>query len=767
VGAEGSLSSCFIAKLNPAGTALAYSTYLGGNQTDSSNAIAVDGAGEAYVGGNTDSFIFPVTPGVFQGVMGMSTLVGFVTRLNASGSALVYSTYLGGKNSASVNSIALDSNGNAYVAGSTNSPDFPVTAGAFQTTLGTTSFGYPQTNAFVTELNSTATALVYSTFLGGSVSLGADADEGDVAGPIAVDGQGMVYLSGAACTRNFPVTAGALETRNLAGEIGGECTAFLTKVNPVPDTPLVYSTFLGGTGNTDPGDYPLAEAASGLALDSSGNVYLAGLTYSVDFPVTPGVIETPFTSPSFKAFVTEFNGSEMKPLPIPTLTLTSSPSSVLFGQPVTFTATLQPASGNSTPSGYVAFNFVEREPSDDEGIQVGFGPWTTVALNGSGVATFTTSSLQALQTPVNAFYLGDANNAAATGTMTQTFTDLQTVTTVTSSANNVPYGTPVVFTATVLDNTGKPAKGFVIFIVGSADEFSPNLNSAGQTTWTNGTGGGPLPVGTTTVEAEYFPATGYQTSIGTLAETFTPLGTTPTPAFTPPPGTYTSAEQVTLVDSNSAANFYYTTDGSTPVPGTSPQFFPIQVNASETINALAVAPGYSPSNVVSAAYTINLPPPDFTIVLGTQVMVVAPGGSGSAEVDISGLHGFAQSVSLSCSGLPAGVTCAFAPSSVTGTGTATLMISASSYASMKSRPVDSPLAPFVALAATFGCICMRRRRIGLPMLFACTLSLLALSGCGGGSSSGSGSSSTVSTVTVTGTSGSLSHAVSLSLALTQ
>jgi hypothetical protein len=262
-----------------------------------------------------------------------------------------------------------------------------------------------------------------------------------------------VYLTGTACTGDFPITAGAFEPQNLDGEFTAECTAFLTKLNPAPNTPLLYSTFFGGTGNTDPYDYSYGEGANGLAVDPSGNVYLAGFTSSIDFPTTAGVVETAFGGQSEEAFVTEFNGSEMKSLPIPTVTLTSSTSSVLFGRPVTFTATVHPASGNNTPTGYVGFNFFQLETSDDEGLGAGFGPWTTVALNGSGVATFTTSSLEGLQTQVNAFYLGDTNNAPATGTMTQTLTDIPTTTTVTSSTNNVPYGTLVVFTATALDNT--------------------------------------------------------------------------------------------------------------------------------------------------------------------------------------------------------------------------------------------------------------------------------------------------------------------------
>lgn len=771
VKAAGASGSAFIAKLNPAGTALDYSTYLGGSQADGASAIAVDSVGEAYVGGNTSSNDFPVTPGSVQGSRAeYNQQAGFVTKLNASGSALVYSTYLSGDELDSLNAIALDPSGNAYVTGSTNSTNFPITAGAFQPNVGISVFGYPQTNAFVTELNSAGTALIYSTYLGGGVSLGPDADEGDEATSIALDEQGMVYLAGMACTGSFPTTAGAFEPQNLDGETDQECTAFLTKLNPAPDSPLLYSTFLGGTGDQDPYTF-YGEEAHGLALDPSDNVYLAGFTHSIDFPVTPGVLQTPFTNSTEEAFVTEFNASEMKPLPIPTVTVTSNANSVLYGQPVTFTATVQPASGHSTPTGYVGFDFVQEEVSDDEGSELGFGPWTTVPLNGSGVATFTASSLVEFQTPVNAFYPGDANNAPASGTMTQTMTYVPTTTTVTSNANNVPYGTPVVFTATVLDNTGKPAVGSVFFVVGYTSYAYPGLNSNGQATWTNGTGGPALPIGTDTVTAEFIGAVGYQKSSGTVAETFTPLGTTPNPILTPPAGTYTSTQQVTLSDSNSTAVVYYTTDGTTPVRGVSAGLmagYMISVGASETINAIAVAPGYSPSNVVSAAYTINLPPPDFSISISPQTIAVSAGGIPVAtQVNISSLNGFAQPVSLSCSGLPANVTCSFEPPHVTGTSMSTLTVTASTSASLHTQPFNSPFVPAAALAAVLGCFGIRRRRTGFLALLLCTLSLVSITACGGGSSpSPSGPASTTSSVTVVGTSGSLSHSASLALTVT-
>ncbi len=781
-------NSAFVAKLNPLGTGLIYSSYLGGNQGDVANTIAVDSAGEAYVGGNTTSTNFPATSGAIQSTREASSAQsGFVAKLNASGTALLYSTYLGGSSSDGISAIAIDSSGDAYVTGGTNSPDFPVTSGAFQPKIGYTSFQYPQTNAFVSELNSSGTSLVYSTFLGGGISLGEYADEGDGARAIAVDGQGMVYLTGTACTGNFPITASAFETQNLDGEYSEGCTAFLTKMNPVPNVPLVYSTYFGGTGQQFPNDLSAGDGASGLVLGATGNIYLAGYTGSVDFPTTANVVETAFTCSCSEAFVAEFNVSEMKTLPRPTVTLTSSASAVLFGQPVTFTATVQPASGNSAPTGYVGFNFLEPEVSDNLGTGIGFGPWTTVPLNGAGVASFTTSSLVALQTPVNAFYLGDANNAPAVGTMTQTVTDISTSTTVTSSANNVPYGASVVFTATVLDNKGKPAKGFVFFMLGNISYASPGLDSAGHATWVNGTGGPPLPVGTDTVEVEYFPYTGYQASSGTLAETFTPLGTTPDPSFNPPSGTYKSEQQVTLSDSNSAAIVYYTQDGSTPVPGTSPGYQPgygmtIPVNASETINAIAVASGYSPSNMVSATYTLQ---PSFTAGTGGSNSITVTRGATSGNtgtVSVEGRYGFSGTVGLTCAVTTSMTnvndtpTCSLSPPSVTISGTtaqtSTLAVNTTAASSAKNEMKRLFWLPAggTALALLLFFISPKRPRgwpalLGLLTLFV----FLSATGCGGsggggagGKGGGGGDSGTTAgtyTITVTGTSGTISASV--------
>jgi len=280
--------NAFIAKLNPTGSALFYSTYLGGTGVNWANAIAVDTAGNAYAAGYTGSADFPVTPGAVQTTNHAAASGGtnaFVAKLNPAGSALVYSTYLGGSGGNSVVSIgnsgsfgpgdegtglAVDGSGNAYITGLAGSTDFPVTAGAFQTTNRASAIGL--SNVFVSKLNPAGSALVYSTYLGGSTF-------GDVGNGLAVDGAGYAYVAGIAGSTDFPVTPGAFQTTNHAGHLGN---AFLTKLNPA-GTALVYSTYLGGSSS---------DGASGVAVDGSGNAYISGTASSDDFPVTPGALQT-------------------------------------------------------------------------------------------------------------------------------------------------------------------------------------------------------------------------------------------------------------------------------------------------------------------------------------------------------------------------------------------------------------------------------------------------------------------------------------------
>jgi hypothetical protein len=214
---------------------LSYSTYLG--PAGSSNGIAVDSAGNAYVTGQAPSSNFPTTPGAFQTNLAAGTAVAFVSKLNPTGSALVYSTYLGGSFNDSGAGIAVDSAGNAYVTGLTQSSNFPTTPGAFQTNKASGTNG---SDAFVTKLNPTGSALVYSTYLGGGGVFGTTARG------IAIDSAGHAYVTGSTASANFPTTPGAFQTALMGTAL--PLNAFVTKFNPTGSA-LVYSTYLGGSGS--------------------------------------------------------------------------------------------------------------------------------------------------------------------------------------------------------------------------------------------------------------------------------------------------------------------------------------------------------------------------------------------------------------------------------------------------------------------------------------------------------------------------------------
>src|SRR6266853_243586 len=243
----GGVTDAFVTKLDPTGSALIYSTYLGGSSGDEGNAIAVDAGGSAYVTGIAGSD-FPTTPGAVEAV---GAIGAFVTKLDPSGSALAYSTYLGGNRSGSNGSgIAVDAFGNAYVTGFASS-GYPTTPGAFQRTFNSPAgVNHPFTSdAFVTKLNPTGTGLVYSTYLGGS--------EVDFGTGIAVDVDGNAYVTGFTASADFPVTPGPQPL------YGGGFDAFVTKLQATGSA-LAYSTYLGGSGE---------DRGHGIAVDAHGSAY--------------------------------------------------------------------------------------------------------------------------------------------------------------------------------------------------------------------------------------------------------------------------------------------------------------------------------------------------------------------------------------------------------------------------------------------------------------------------------------------------------------
>jgi subtilisin-like proprotein convertase family protein len=281
----------FVAKLTTAGAGryiFPFSSDWSG--ADVGQAVAFDAAGNAYVGGVSSSMYFPTTAGVLQPQYSGWYGDGFVVKVNAAGTARVYATYLGGTGHDSLNDIAVDTNGNVYVVGSTSSKDFPTTAAAYQRVHN--GLGVMATNAFISKLNPTGTALVYSTYLGGWLDDGATG--------LAIDAARNVFVTGTAMSDNFPTTAGVYQPRMAPQPVCDAardlCTdAFVTKLNAAGSA-LIYSTYLGANLN---------DAANGIAIDNAGNTYITGSTYSTNFPIVNPLQRNPGSD--MDAFVTKLN----------------------------------------------------------------------------------------------------------------------------------------------------------------------------------------------------------------------------------------------------------------------------------------------------------------------------------------------------------------------------------------------------------------------------------------------------------------------------
>lgn len=239
----------FVTKMNANGSALVYSTYLGGSSQELGFGIAVDSSDSAYVVGATSSGDFP-TASPFQG-SGFS----FITKLDPSGSSLVYSSYAGGNGGGFAAGVAVDGSGNAYIVGRIPSADL-VTVGAIQP-----SYGGGGEDGYLTKIDSSGTSIVYSTYLGGSAA--------DNAYGIAVDGSGNAFISGSTASSDFPTNAAFQPTFG-----GGTQDAFIAEIDAAGSS-LVYSSYLGGSGD---------EQGTGIGIDASGNAITSGATDSTDFP---------------------------------------------------------------------------------------------------------------------------------------------------------------------------------------------------------------------------------------------------------------------------------------------------------------------------------------------------------------------------------------------------------------------------------------------------------------------------------------------------
>jgi hypothetical protein len=395
----------------------------------------------------------------------------------------------------------VDSSGNAYVAGTTQSTDFPVTPGAFQTTNHGEAHNLP--NAFITKLNPAGTALVYSTYLGGSggvINLSPTLAElaGDQASGLAIDSSGNAYVTGSTASSDFPGTAGAYQTTNndqcASGCIGG-CNAFITELNSTGSA-LVNSTYLGGNG-INPGDFVgvavfgQGDQANALAVDSSGNVYVTGSAISYNFPVTPGAFQTTVNSQSGNAFVAKLSLGVTATAITPKVTVTPASSIITSGRPLAVAVSVNGGSGNPVPTGTVT---------------LASGTYASEATTLSeGSATIDVPAGSLLAEPVGylsadlllANYVPDAASSAtynfSSGVATVTVIEATFSATPSSSAltwaQSQSQALPVAVVATV--GTGSPVPtGTVTLTTGSY--------SSGATALSNGSATISIPAGTLT-----------------------------------------------------------------------------------------------------------------------------------------------------------------------------------------------------------------------------------------------------------------------------
>ena len=587
----------FITELSGSG-ALIYSTYLGGNGNDRGTGIAVDATRSAYVTGGTFSNNFP-TANAFQAVSGGGQDC-FIAKLAPGGNSLVYSTYLGGSGGAlgspeSCAGIAVDAQGNAFVAGMTSSSNFPTSA-AFQLLPG----GGTE-SAFIAKLNPAGSALLYSTYLGGSVM--------DYGTSIAVDLADNAYAAGYTASPDFPVAA------PVQGALAGGYDAFIVELDAAGNS-LNFATFYGGSG---------LDAANGIAVDGSGNIYVAGQTVSSDFPIVGGVQSSMVGS--IEAFLLKVNiGSTPDYL----FSMTPAAQTVAAGGGTTYTVTATAINGfNGTvnlgvsglPSGVTgSFNPTSLSGSGSSTLTVSTttggstGTFTATVTGTSGSLVHTTSSgltITAPSTvPPSAVSVTPSSGSGTTQTFAFVFSD-------TTAAINI-QSTQIIIDATLT------ATAACYFFYTQGTNVIQLANDAGA--WQAG-----LTIGSagTTQNSQCMLNAG-TSSVTASGTTLTlNLALTFEPAFA-------GAKNVYMLALNAVGNSNWDQRGT---------------------------------------WTVTGGIPDYSLGMTPAAQTVSAGGGTTYTVTQTGINGFSGTVNLGVSGLPSGVTGSFNPTSLSGSGSSTLTVS--------------------------------------------------------------------------------------------
>jgi hypothetical protein len=727
------VSNGFVVKLNPAGSALLYSSFIGYFEIVRARSIAVDANQIAYIAGEvTDNFTpiitgstpppppFPITGNAAQPFFGGGQFDGFLIVISASGNSVVYCTYLGGADEDGAKGVAVDNNRNASVTGLTYSVNYPTTGTAYQ--LGNGGNG----DAFFTKINTSGGPFVYSTLLGGN---GLDQGNG-----VAVDANGNAYVAGQSSS----------STLTSLRPYGGNGDAFVAKFNPSlsGSASLLYFTYLGGS---------LADTAGGVAADSNGNAYVTGSTVSSDFPVLGAVFQPQYGGGNADAFVTKVDPSG---------------ANLVYS---TFLGGSNTESGNgiaidSDGSAYVAgqtcsldFPLTNPEQASSGGNCDAFVSKVSILngiiLNPNGLV-FQSLNVGA-SSPPQTVTLTTGDSSVAIGSVTMSGANPGDFAETTTCGATVPSGTQCTFNVT-----------FAPTAVGLR---KANLNIADTENGNPTTHVVALTGSTSTVQLSASSLTFTSQSVGTTSApqtiTVTNVGTSPLTIS----GVVASSD---FAESNNCSKA------------------PLQPSTNCVIN-VTYSPTTSGSALGALTITDNVPgspqvvllngtgmTPDFNITPEAASETVVAGQSVSFTVDITSLSGFAQAVSLSCGGNPAASMCSISPSSVTpgANGSTTATVTLSTVARTMVPPHSSPRWPRAPLAPLYIrsfliLLVLAIRLLPVPrraFASACLillLPLLLMSACNGGTgvNSGSGTPAGNYQLMITGSSGATSHSVSVNL----